>query len=169
MRKFEKLSKAEYDKYSNIGNYDEVILPQRQTKKSAGYDFYLPYDIVFEKGKVTTVYTGIKAQMEEDEFLGIFVRSSIGIKKGLNLANEVAIIDGDYYNNSSNEGHIMLALLNTGSEALALPKGECVAQGIFYNYLVADGDADSEQYDLEYFLKPFESLHFQLVFPDFLF
>jgi dUTP pyrophosphatase len=26
-----------------------------------------------------------------------------------------------------------------------LPKGECVAQGIFYNYLVADGDADSEK------------------------
>ena len=55
MRKFEKVSKAEYDKYSNIGNYDEIVLPQRQTKKSAGYDFYLPYDIIFEKGKVTTV------------------------------------------------------------------------------------------------------------------
>ena len=134
MRKFEKVSKAEYDKYSNIGNYDEIVLPQRQTKKSAGYDFYLPYDIIFEKGKVTTVYTGIKAQMEEDEFLGIFVRSSIGIKKGLNLANEVAIIDGDYYNNLSNEGHIMLAVRNLNDFDVELKKGDRIAQGIFVKF-----------------------------------
>lgn len=140
MRKFEKVSKAEYDKYSNIGNYDEVILPQRQTKKSAGYDFYLPYDIVFEKGKVTTVYTGIKAQMEEDEFLGIFVRSSIGIKKGLNLANEVAIIDGDYYNNSSNEGHIMLAVRNLNDFDVELKKGDRIAQGIFMKFYTTCDD-----------------------------
>lgn len=140
MRKFEKVSKAEYDKYSNIGNYDEIVLPQRQTKKSAGYDFYLPYDIIFEKGKVTTVYTGIKAQMEEDEFLGIFVRSSIGIKKGLNLANEVAIIDGDYYNNSSNEGHIMLAVRNLNDFDVELKKGDRIAQGIFMKFYTTCDD-----------------------------
>lgn len=140
MRKFEKVSKAEYDKYSNIGNYDEIVLPQRQTKKSAGYDFYLPYDIIFEKGKVTTVYTGIKAQMEEDEFLGIFVRSSIGIKKGLNLANEVAIIDGDYYNNLSNEGHIMLAVRNLNDFDVELKKGDRIAQGIFVKFYTTCDD-----------------------------
>lgn len=140
MRKFEKVSKAEYDKYSNIGNYDEIVLPQRQTKKSAGYDFYLPYDIIFEKGKVTTVYTGIKAQMEEDEFLGIFVRSSIGIKKGLNLANEVAIIDGDYYNNLSNEGHIMLAVRNLNDFDVELKKGDRIAQGIFMKFYTTCDD-----------------------------
>jgi len=140
MRKFKKVSKAEYDKYSNIGNYDEIVLPQRQTKKSAGYDFYLPYDIVFEKGKVTTVCTGIKAQMEEDEFLGIFVRSSIGIKKGLNLANEVAIIDGDYYNNLSNEGHIMLAVRNLNDFDVELKKGDRIAQGIFMKFYTTCDD-----------------------------
>ena len=31
-------------------------------------------------------------------------------------------------------------LLNMGIEPVVLPKGERVAQGIFYNYLTADGD-----------------------------
>ena len=34
----------------------------------------------------------------------------------------------------------MLALLNMGQEKVLLPKGERVAQGIFYTYLTADGD-----------------------------
>lgn len=144
MRKFEKVSQNEYSKYDNIGLYEDVILPKRQTVKSAGYDFYLPYDIVFKPGIVTTVYTGIKAQMENDEFLGVFVRSSIGIKKGLNLANEVAIIDGDYYNNSSNEGHIMLAIRNLNSFDVELKKGDRIAQGIFMKYFVTCDDNTTE-------------------------
>ena len=140
MRRFEKVSLEEYSKYKNIGCYDDIILPKRQTMKSAGYDFYLPYDIVFKKGEVTTVYTGIKAQMENDEYLGVFVRSSIGIKKGLNLANQVAIIDGDYYNNSSNEGHIMLAVRNLNEFDICLSKGDRIAQGIFMKYYVTYDD-----------------------------
>jgi dUTP pyrophosphatase len=80
--------------------------------------------------------------MQDNEYLGMHIRSSMAVKRHLMLVNNVGIIDADYYNNADNEGHIMLALLNTGDEALALPKGECVAQGIFYNYLVADGDED---------------------------
>ena len=57
------------------------------------------------------------------------------------LVNNVGIIDADYYNNPDNEGHIMLALLNTGDKVIVLPKDERVAQGIFYNYLTTDDDA----------------------------
>ena len=64
----------------------------------------------------------------------------MAVKKGLLLVNSVGIIDADYYDNPENEGHILLALLNTKEEALTLPKGERVAQGIFYNFLLADGD-----------------------------
>ena len=86
------------------------------------------------------VPTGVKAYMQDDEFLGVHIRSSIAVKKGLALVNNVGIIDADYYNNEDNEGHIMLGLFNTTDSDVTLPKGERVAQGIFYKYLTADGD-----------------------------
>ncbi len=115
-------------------------LPERKTKFSAGYDFCLPEAVTLEPGKITLVPTGIKAYMQPGEFLGLHIRSSMAVKKGLLLVNSVGIIDADYYDNPENEGHILLALLNTKEEALTLPKGERVAQGIFYNFLLADGD-----------------------------
>ena len=133
LRGFEKIAK-----YADV----DVPMPERKTQKSAGYDFCLPEDVVLEPGKLQLVPTGIKAYMQDGEYLGMHIRSSMAVKKHIMLVNNVGIIDADYYNNADNEGHIMLALLNTGNEPLALPKGECVAQGIFYNYLVADGDEE---------------------------
>ena len=136
LRGFEKIAK-----YAAV----DFPMPERKTQKSAGYDFCLPEDVVLEPGKLQLVPTGIKAYMQDGEYLGMHIRSSMAVKKRIMLVNNVGIIDADYYNNADNEGHIMLALLNTGDEALALPKGECVAQGIFYNYLVADGDEEAEK------------------------
>lgn len=115
-------------------------LPARQTAKAAGYDFYLPQEVTIPAGAMAFVATGVKAYMGEGEFLGMHIRSSMAAKKGLLLVNNIGIIDADYYNNADNEGHIMLALKNTTGQAVVLPKGERVAQGIFYNYLLADGD-----------------------------
>ena len=131
LRGFEKIAK-----YADV----DFQMPERKTQKSAGYDFCLPEDVVLEPGKLQLVPTGVKAYMQDDEYLGMHIRSSMAVKKRIMLVNNVGIIDADYYNNEDNEGHIMLALLNMGSEPVALPKGERVAQGIFYNYLVADGD-----------------------------
>lgn len=136
LRGFEKIAK-----YADV----DFQMPERKTQKSAGYDFCLPEDVVLEPGKLQLVPTGVKAYMQDDEYLGMHIRSSMAVKKSIMLVNNVGIIDADYYNNEDNEGHIMLALLNMGSEPVALPKGERVAQGIFYNYLVADGDADAEK------------------------
>ena len=136
IRGFEKIAK-----YAAV----DFPMPERKTQKSAGYDFCLPEDVVLEPGKLQLVPTGIKAYMQDGEYLGMHIRSSMAVKKRIMLVNNVGIIDADYYNNADNEGHIMLALLNTGNEPWALPKGECVAQGIFYNYLVADGDAEAEK------------------------
>ena len=132
IRGFEKISK-----YAKIN----FPLPQRQTQASAGYDFYLPEEITLEPGQLTLVPTGVKAYMQPDEFLGMHIRSSMAVKRGLVLVNNVGIIDSDYYNNPDNEGHIMVALINSKEKALTLPAGERIAQGIFYKYLVADGDS----------------------------
>lgn len=128
--------------FEKIAKYAEVDfpLPERKTELSAGYDFCLPEEVTLEPGKLQLVPTGVKAYMQAGEWLGMHIRSSMAVKKHLMLVNNVGIIDADYYNNEDNEGHIMLALLNMGQEKVVLPKGERVAQGIFYTYLTADGD-----------------------------
>lgn len=118
----------------------QINLPQRKTAESAGYDIECAETVTINPGEVKIVPTGIKAFMAYNEFLAIHIRSSIGIKRHIMLANCTGIIDSDYYNNEDNEGHILLGLYNLGTEAVTLEKGERVAQGIFTKYLVANDD-----------------------------
>ena len=64
----------------------------------------------------------------------------MAVKRHLRLVNNEGIVDADYYNNPDNEGHMLLALYNDSDEDVTLQKGERVAQGIFYQYLLADQD-----------------------------
>lgn len=120
----------------NIGS--NIILPTRGSKNSAGYDFHIPIDITIEPHQQILVWSDIKAYMQENEVLIIDIRSSIGIKKGLMIANTFGVIDSDYYSNSDNDGNIGLTLRNLTDEIVTINAGERVAQGIFIKYLVAD-------------------------------
>ena len=78
--------------------------------------------------------------MQEDEVLMLYVRSSIGIKKGLTLSNGTGIIDSSYYENPSNDGNIGIALYNTTEKIVRIEKGERIIQGVFMKYLTVDND-----------------------------
>ena len=141
MRKFEKISEAEYNKsLKDVCSYDDISLPTRSTKHSAGYDFKSPIEFTLNPGESKKVPTGIKASMNEDEFLAILVRSSMGFKYNIRLCNQVGIVDSDYYNNPDNEGHIYIKIQNEGTESLTINKGDRFAQGIFMNFLITDDD-----------------------------
>ena len=121
-----------------------INLPIRKTKYSAGYDVEAAEDVIIPKfvpsQKPTLVKTGIKAYMQDNEYLMIANRSSNPGKKGLILANSVGIIDKDYYGNADNDGHIMFAFYNIKDEDIEIKKGDAIGQAIFMPYLVADGD-----------------------------
>ena len=117
-----------------------IHLPERKTQKSAGYDIEAAAAADLLPGKITVVPTGLKAYMPDDEYLAIFVRSGMAIKRGIMLVNGTGIIDADYYGNADNEGHIMVALYNTGAETIRIEKGDRIAQGIFVSYEKVDGD-----------------------------
>ena len=124
-----------------------INLPERKTKYSAGYDVEAAEDVIipsFKKGiKPTLVKTGIKAYMQDKEYLMLVNRSSNPGKKGLILSNSVGIIDKDYYGNEENDGHIMFAVWNFKDEDIKVEKGERIGQGIFQKYLVTDDDAST--------------------------
>lgn len=121
--------------FARVSYMPNGVLPERKTKHSAGYDLAVVEGGVISPHSTKIFNTGIKACMEDDEVLLIFVRSSIGIKRGITLANGTGVIDSDYYNNKDNEGHIMLALYNNTDEDVTIDDGEYVAQGVFVNYL----------------------------------
>lgn len=114
-------------------------LPIKATIHSAGVDFIACSDITIPsfrfKGKATLVPTGVKAFMQNDEYLQIFARSSIPVNLGLIMSNGVGIVDADYYNNEKNEGHIMIEFNNLTNEHITIEKGTRIAQGIFNKVL----------------------------------
>lgn len=115
-------------------------LPKRATKGSAGYDFKSPITITVDANDTALIPTGIKAQVNDGYVLKIYPRSSYGFKYGVVLANTVGIIDSDYYNNESNEGHIFVKLRNLSNKPLTVNAGDNFCQGIFEKYYLTDDD-----------------------------
>lgn len=150
--------------------YPDAQIPEYQTSKSAGADFFCAEEVVVPsiwtgvahilasnvKGfisnwvdfadnenttntdvglKPTLVHTGIKSNMEEDEVLELYNRSSNPSKLGLVLANSVGVVDADYYNNKSNDGEIMFAFYNFMPCKVTIKVGDRIGQGVFKKYL----------------------------------
>ena len=122
------------------GYEGKAVIPKRGSKYSAGYDFYTPESFTLAPKEAKIIKTGIKAYMQSDEVLQIYIRSSIGIKLNVMNKNCVAIIDSDYYGNEKTDGNIMLALYNYGDIAQTFNVGDRVCQGVFYKYLTVDDD-----------------------------
>lgn len=124
--------------------YEEIKLPQRATKGSAGYDFYAPFAFRLAPGETMKIPTGVRVRMDENWVLHIYPRSGLGFKYRLQLNNTVGIIDSDYFH-SDNEGHIFIKLTNDSKEGklLEVAKGSGFAQGIFLEYgITVDDEAE---------------------------
>lgn len=121
-----------------------VTLPTRKTIDSAGYDFRCPYSYTLSAGETVVFKTGVKACMNRNEVLYIYIRSSLGIKHKLALTNGTGIIDSDYYNNPDNEGEILIPITNNGNTPYEFAIGDRIAQGIFSTYLTVDGENTEE-------------------------
>lgn len=116
----------------------KISLPKRNTKNSAGYDFYALEDIELPAGKIVYVKTGVKVYMEDNEFLMLCNRSSNPKKKDLLLINGVGIVDSDYVDNEENEGEIAFAFMSINGTTIKT--GEKIGQGIFMKYFKTDDD-----------------------------
>lgn len=121
--------------------YDNIKLPQRATKGSAGYDLYAPYDFDLRPGETIKIPTGIRAKIDEGWWLGFLPRSGLGFKYRLQLNNTMGVIDSDYYG-SDNEGHIFAKITNDSRDGktLTIKTGEAFMQGIFLPYGITYSD-----------------------------
>ena len=120
-----------------------INLPKRSTKNAAGYDIEAAEDMIiepFKNGmKPTLIPTGLKAYCMEDEWFMLANRSS-GPKKGFLFPHSFGIIDSDYYENETNDGHLFVQCINIKDEPLIIKKGDVIAQVVFMKYLITDDD-----------------------------
>lgn len=144
MRYFERISFEQFKK--DIADdeklYNSIELPKRSTSLSAGYDIRSIENYILKPKESKIFKTGIKVNMNEDEVLYIFDRSSFGFKYDIMLSNSVGVIDCDFYNNPENEGHIGIKLINLGKEEVKINIGDRIAQGVFMKYLKVDNEEE---------------------------
>ena len=122
--------------------YDNIKLPNRATSGSAGYDFYLPFEITLKAGEQITIPTGIRFKSEQEYALFIFSKSGLGTRNRLQLNTTVSIIDSDYYF-SDNEGHMMFRIIHDSKnpeDELKLNQGKGFLQGVFIAYGITESD-----------------------------
>ena len=144
MRKFEKISFEQFvkDVKDDRMLYDNIELPKRSTKTSAGYDIRSLEDGIIKPGQTMIFKTGLKVCMNPDEVLYIYSRSSQGYKYNVCLINSVGVIDSDYYNNPDNEGHFSVKLINLGDKDFEVKVGDKIAQGVFMKFLTVDDEEE---------------------------
>ena len=147
--KFEKISYDEYLKdFSDstwneieIKNfYDNIKIPTRSTKNSAGYDFYWPYpDCTIPKDTWITIPTGIRWTGEDctNKVLLLLPRSGQGFNFGLKLRNTIGVIDGDYQF-AKNEGHIKVKF--SVEKPCTIKEGQGFVQGIILPFYTIEED-----------------------------
>lgn len=132
----------EYDNKDKVQKvYDSIKLPARATKKSAGYDIYMPITVTLEPGKTAKIPTAIRVKMRDDYVFMVYPRSGLGFKYRLQLNNTVGVIDADYYD-SDNEGHIFIKITNDTNEnkTVTMEAGTAFSQGIFMQYGITEDD-----------------------------
>ena len=140
---FENPSKEHLEEINKL--YDNIQLPKRATKYSAGYDFYVSGDTPLPSGGSAVIPTGIRwvCDKEEDKnkVLQIYPRSGIGFRTGVRLMNTVGIIDADYWE-GNNEGHIMVKLHNPMNAYMHIKDGEAIVQGVITEYHTCDDEEE---------------------------
>lgn len=142
IRGFEKISEKQFmkDFWGMSVNYEDIKMPKRATRWSAGYDIFTPIKIELEPGQDIKIPTGLRVYMRPTEYLAALPRSGQGFKYYLRLANTEGIIDADY-RFSDNEGHFYVKIRNEGDKKIVIDKGVGICQVIFKRYLLVDGDS----------------------------
>lgn len=114
----------------------ELPLPEYKTEGAVAFDLYSRVSVnVLPKG-VVRVPLNVALELPEGYMLMMAARSSLH-KKGLMLANGVAIGDRDFCGNND-EYHA--ALYNFSDQTVGIEKGERIAQGIIKKYDKAEWD-----------------------------
>lgn len=96
------------------------------TKGAACIDIRSTKDFILKPGEQVKINSGLKIWIKDAHYAAILLpRSGLG-SKGLNLSHTAGVIDSDY------QGEIMIPLKNTGTEDIAIERGQRIVQLGFF-------------------------------------
>lgn len=122
-----------------ITNKEDIKIPTRSTKTSAGYDLVSPVEMLLPAHSRVLVPTGITCKMASYEYLQIVPRSGLALKKGITVLNTPGTVDSDYYPND-----IGVILYNTSNDDIMIEKGDRIAQAILQTYGRMENEIQSD-------------------------
>jgi dUTP pyrophosphatase len=109
-----------------LPHHEGLPLPTRQTEGSAGYDLHSAEpDFTIAPMERRLVRTGLALAIPAGYEAQVRPRSGLALKHGLTLPNTPATIDSDY------RGELMVAVINLGTEPVAVTRGMRIAQMVF--------------------------------------
>jgi len=97
-------------------------LPARAHPGDAGVDLYAAEAVVLGPGERATVGTGVAVAVPEGYAGLVAPRSGLAQRHGLGIVNAPGVVDAGY------RGEIRVILVNHGTEAVSLARGERIAQ-----------------------------------------
>jgi dUTP pyrophosphatase len=111
-----------------IKRLDSTIpLPAYGTDEAAGFDLAAAHDVMVRPREIALVRTGLVIEVPTGHCLAIFARSSTPLKRGLQVANGVGVIDPDY---NGPQDEVMIQVLNFTDGDVQVRRGDRLAQGI---------------------------------------
>lgn len=105
----------------------EIILPSKGTKLSAGYDIYCPIDILIHANETVVIDCGFGMDIPEGYYISLVPRSSMG-KKRIFLNNSPATIDADF------KGSFKVILTNFSNQDYLINKNDRIVQMILNKF-----------------------------------
>ena len=97
-------------------------LPHYATDGAAGMDVLSAEDVTLPPGGRHAVATGLAMAIPHGYEIQVRPRSGLALKHGISLPNTPGTIDSDY------RGELKIIMINLGSEAFAISRGDRIAQ-----------------------------------------
>lgn len=113
----------------------EAPLPMYQSTGAAAIDLHAAVENTLHifPGASVTIPTGLKFNINDPSVaMLVYTRSGNGFKHGIQLRNNVGVIDSDY------QGEVMVKLVNTGGDEFIVKPFDRIAQAIFTPVIQAE-------------------------------
>ncbi len=104
----------------------DIPLPRYMTPQAAGMDIHaaLENPLTLDPGRIAMVPTGFAMALPRGFEAQIRPRSGLAVAHGIGLINSPGTIDADY------RGEVKIAVINFGTAAYTIQRGERIAQMI---------------------------------------
>ncbi|MFZ5364898.1 MAG: dUTP diphosphatase [Patescibacteria group bacterium] len=105
----------------------DLPIPQYQTPGSVAFDLYSRIDKEIMPRSIEKLPTNLIVEVPEGFALIIADRSSLAVKKGLTLSNNIGVVDQDY---CGPDDEINLSLYNITNKPVKIERGDRLCQAL---------------------------------------